>query len=193
MQSKAEMKDFVISLLKDNLPESYYYHNYKHTLYVRQTAVEIGMNENCTGEELELLNAAALWHDTGYIRTYKNHEEESCRLARQYLPEYGYSTTDIEKICGMIMATKIPQSPKNKLEEILADADLEYLGTESFNASTNDLYRELKFINPDLSPEIWNQIQISFLKNHHFFTTFCKENKEPLKLDYLNQLEYGLK
>ena len=36
----------------------------------------------------------------------------------RYLPEYGYSTGQIDRICGMIMATQIPQTPHNKLEEI---------------------------------------------------------------------------
>jgi HD superfamily phosphodiesterase len=188
MQSKQEMKEFVISLLKDNLSENYYYHNYKHTLYVIDIAAEIGKAEACTPAEMELIATAALWHDTGYIRTYKNHEEESCNLASLYLPEYGYSADDINTVCGMIMATKIPQSPKNKLEEILADADLEYMGTSSFDNTADDLYRELKFINPELTEEKWNQVQISFLQKHHYFTRYCKEKRDPVKQDFLNKL-----
>src|SRR5689334_5396757 len=112
MHINKEMNDFVINLLKSKIPPTYYYHNYDHSLYVMQKAVEIGMYEHCTEHEMELLSTAALWHDTGYINTYKGHEEESCALARQYLPGYGFSTEDINRICGMIMATKIPQSPK---------------------------------------------------------------------------------
>src|SRR5674476_703699 len=146
MQNKLSMKDFVINLLKTNLSEFYYYHNYEHTLYVIEKAEEIGFHEKCTNEELELVTIAALWHDTGYIKTYKDHEDESCKLARQYLPEYGVSDTAIDKICGMIMATKIPQSPQNIYEEILADADLEYMGTATFEKKADDLFREVQFI-----------------------------------------------
>jgi len=135
-----------------------------------------------------LLNLAALWHDTGYIRTYKNHEEESCNLARLYLPEYGVPSADIEKICGMIMATKIPQLPKTKLEEILADADLEYFGTSDFNSIADSLFKELQHINPLFTETAWNQAQISFLKKHHYFTHFCKEFKEPIKMKHLEKL-----
>jgi len=192
MQNKQHMEEFVINLLKANIPENYYYHNYTHTLYVHDTVLEIGKNENCTAEDLELLSTAAFWHDTGYIKTYKNHEEESCKLARHYLPDYGYSTQDIDLICGMIMATKIPQSPKNKLEEILADADLEYMGTMSFDSTADDLFKELNSLNPDLTEEKWTDIQISFLLNHHYFTRFCIENKEPVKQDYLNKIKNGI-
>lgn len=182
------MKAFVIDLLKTNLSLFYYYHNPDHTLYVKEKVIEIGGHENCTEKEIDLLCAAVLWHDTGFINTYAYHEEESCVLARQYLPEYGYSPGEIETICGMIMATKIPQSPKNKLEEIIADADLEYLGTVNAKKHADALFRELQYLNPSLSNKEWNQIQISFLQKHQFFTKYCKENREPEKLKYLENL-----
>lgn len=182
------MKNFVISLLKDNLPATYYYHNYKHTLYVIDKALEIGKSEGCTTEELELIQTAALWHDTGYIRTYKNHEEESCLLAREYLPGFGYSAEYIEKVCGMIMATKIPQLPKNKLEEILADADLEYLGSDCFITKADGLFREMQSLNNQLTIDKWNSMQVSFLEKHHYFTDFCKQHKESKKQQHLQQL-----
>ena len=188
MQSKLHMKEFVINLLINNLPLFYYYHTYEHTLYVIEKVVEIGQYENCTEPEIELLKAAALWHDTGYINTYAGHEEESCMLARQYLPGYGYATEDVNKICGMIMATKIPQSPKNKLEEIIADADLEYLGTEHAAVLANNLFKELNALNPLVTQEAWNKTEIDFLTAHHYFTGYCKTNKEHIKQAYLKIL-----
>ena len=188
MQSKLPMKDFVINLLKNKLPEYYYYHNHEHTLYVTEKAIEIGRHEACSEKELELLSVAALWHDTGYTLIYNNHEEESCLLARQYLPEYGYSAPDIDEVCGMIMATKIPQTPKTRLEDILADADLEYLGTPGFETMADCLFRELKLINTSLTEEKWRLMQISFLQNHRYFTRFCKENREDVKQMNLSKL-----
>jgi uncharacterized protein len=193
MQNSSSMKTFVIDMLKNNIPAFYYYHNYKHTLYVVDKAIEIGKEENCTPKEIELVSAAALWHDTGFIRTYNNHEEESFNLAQQYLPDYGYSTEDINKICGMIMATKIPQSPKNKLEEIVADADLEYLATNEAAVKAEHLFEEWRHLDPLLTREKWNQIQISFLQKHHYFTNFCKQNKEQAKAAYLQKLIAGRK
>ncbi len=188
MQSSLQMKEFVLSYLKNKTPSFYYYHNPEHTLYVLDKAIEIGRYEKCTEGEIALISAAALWHETGYINTYADHEEASCALARKYLPGYGYSNPDIDKVCGMIMATKIPQSPKNKLEEILADADLEYLGTEHAAIIAYNLFRELQTINPSLTNAAWNKIQISFLQKHHYFTSFCKENREAGKLAYLSEL-----
>jgi len=192
MQNKLLMTSFVLNFLRNNLPEKYYYHNPEHTLYVQEKALEIGRHEECSDEDLELLSTAALWHDTGYIKIYKGHEDQSCLLARQYLPDFGYSAVEINKVCGMIMATKMPQAPKNKLEEILADADLEYLGTASFEIKSEKLFKELQSLNPSLKEAEWNKMQISFLQNHHYFTRFCKQNRDPLKMRHLYQLVQGL-
>jgi uncharacterized protein len=155
---------------------------------VLEKALEIGRHEQCTEDELDLIEAAALWHDTGYTKTYVNHEEESCKIARHYLPDFGYSSDKIEIIIGMIMATKLPQVAKNKLEEIISDADLEYLGTETFEAKADALFRELQFINPVLTKEKWNHTQVSFLQKHHYFTRFCIENRNPVIQEYLKEL-----
>lgn len=182
------MKNFIKKLLSDNLPENYFYHNPDHTMYVWEKALEIGQHEGCSENELNLLSAAALWHDTGYTKMYGNHEEESCNMARHFLPEFNYSISEIEIICGIIMATRIPQSPTTKLEKIMADADLEYLGTPSFEFKTDCLFRELQSMNASLTEAKWNQMQISFLQEHHYFTRFCIENREPVKQIHLKKL-----
>ncbi len=188
MQSNLPMMNFVVDLLKNKLNKFYYYHNVDHALYVMAKAIEIGHHQKCTAEEIELLAVAGLWHDTGFIDRYDGHEEAGCTLAQKYLPKYGYTAGAIKKICGMIMATKIPQHPKNKLEEIIADADLEYLGTAAAAEKANELFKEWQHINPLLTKQQWNKKQIKFLKQHHYFTPYCRQNTEPAKQAYLNQL-----
>lgn len=185
MQSRQSMQAFVMDLLKEKIPPHYYYHNSDHTLHVMVAAEEIARQEGCSEKEIDLLTAAALWHDSGFINTYANHEKAGCILARQYLPEYNYSPADIDVICGMIMATKIPQSPKNKLEEIIADADLEYLGTFSVDEKAAVLFKELQWMNPSFTDAQWRKTQIAFLQSHTYFTQFCKTNREPVKHEYL--------
>lgn len=182
------MQEYVLKMLRSELPKQYHYHNPEHTLYVQEKALEIGRHEGCSEDELNLLNIAALWHDTGYTRIYRNHEDQSCQLARQYLPKYGITSTDIETICCIIMATKIPQTPKNKLEEIIADADLEYLGTDTFETKSQNLFYELQSINSLLTEDKWNEMQISFISKHKYFTRFCKENRESIKQTHLDNL-----
>ena len=188
MLSNREMLDFVISLLNSKLNKSYYYHNAEHTLYVLDKATEIAQHQNCSAAEIELVRTAALWHDTGFINIYEGHEEEGCSLVQKYLPDFGYTAAAIKIICGMIRATKIPQLPTNNLEQIIADADLEYLGTANAAAFANNLYKERRYLNPLLTVAKFNQMQISFLQNHRYFTNFCKENKEHIKQSYLKEL-----
>lgn len=178
----------IINDLENNLPTYLSYHNTIHTRYVLEKSILIAKEEKVSDHELFLLKIAALYHDTGYKNSYENHETESCKIAESELPELGFSKTEIGQICGMIMATRIPQSPKNKLEEILADADLEYLGTAYFEVKSDNLFKELQFLNSSLTEEKWNQLQISFLQKHHYFTRFCIENRAHIKQSNLDKL-----
>ena len=63
----------------------------------------------------------------------------------------------------MIMATKIPQSPRNGLEEIICDADLDYLGRDDFYEIGATLFEELKAYNVLQNEREWNRIQVKFL------------------------------
>jgi uncharacterized protein len=189
MQLNDQMFSFVMGLLKYNLPVEYFYHNHHHTEHIIEKVIEIGRYEKCTNDEIELLKLAALWHDTGYINTYEGHEEEGCKLVRKHFPDFGIPEKETEIVCDLIIATRIPQDPHNKLEQIIADADLEYLGTPNAARMAEKLFHELKFRNPGLSHESWNKTQIAFISSHHYFTNFCMQYREPLKQVYLQELK----
>jgi uncharacterized protein len=172
-----EKIDYVINFIKENVDVHYHYHSYEHTQYVFKAAQEIIAHEKLSKHDTELILMAALFHDTGFIYGNKDHEENSCIIAAKKLKEWDYDDADIRIIEGIIMATKIPQNPKTHLEEILADADLEYLGTDMYEEISEQLYQELLFANKDLDKNRWLDIQISFMEKHHYFTTFCKENR----------------
>lgn len=188
MHNNLPTQEFVIDLLKSKLPDYYYYHDAAHTLYVLDNVRLIGRHEGCGSGDIHLLSIAALWHDTGYTIKYLGHEEESCHLALKYLPEYGYSRENIEIICGMIMATRVPQMPATKLEQIIADADLEYLGAPHPEEKAEKLFKELQNVYPNVTPESWINTQISFLESHCYFTDYCKINTENKKQLYLQSL-----
>ena len=71
---------------------------------------------------------------------YNNHEYFSTLVAREILPTYYYTRSQIDTICELIMATKLPPKPRNKLEEIMCDADLDYLGRSDMIPVSNTLY-----------------------------------------------------
>jgi predicted metal-dependent HD superfamily phosphohydrolase len=188
MKDFSKIKKHVLDKLKKELPMDLYYHGMHHTLSVVDSINIICEHEKITSNELFLLNVGGLYHDIGFVHVYKNHEEEGCKIAKEELPKFGLSDDEVNIICGLIMATKIPQSPKTHLEQIIADADLEYLGTADYWDVGRTLFDELK-IYMDVSNESqWNIIQMNFLKKHQYFTDFCKMYREPKKKEYLEQI-----
>jgi len=182
MKNWTALYEEVMQCLREKLAPTLVYHHWKHTEHVVEMAEYIAHQEYCTEEEILLIKTAALFHDAGFVNPIVDcHEDEGIRYAEKKLPEYGYSKHDIALITGMIHATKIPQMPKNKLEAILADADLEYLGTDNFIYIGNKLYQELKHENPTLSIEEWNAIQIKFLQEHVYHTHYCQRHRAEKK------------
>lgn len=179
----------VTEFLDNNLPKYLTYHNTLHTLYVLDRAIYIAKKENIKAKDLELLEVAALFHDIGFVRTHKEHEKVGCEIASEQLKSYGYSKEEIDKVCGMIMATKVPQQPKTHLEEIIADADLEYMATSKYQQIAHNLFIELQQYNPRLTTNEWNAIQIKFIESHNYHTTYCKRYKEFRKVRNLNALK----
>jgi uncharacterized protein len=189
MRNFAEIEDHVLGKLKRELPKELYYHGVHHTLDVLKSATAIGIEEGISEEEMFLLQVAVLYHDAGFTKVYKNHEEVGCQMAKEDLPNFGFSEKELKIICGMIMATKIPQEPHTPLEEIIADADLEYLGTDRFEEVGRTLFEEIKIFLDVESERQWNIIQMRFLKTHHYFTSFCKKNREEQKQKHLEVIE----
>ncbi len=183
----------VVKQLNEQLPAHLTYHDTAHTLYVLEKAIDIAKKEKVKENELELVKVAALYHDIGFVKSQKDHEKVGCAIAQQQLNEYGFNEAEIETICGMIRATKIPQQPKNHLEAILADADLEYLGTKHFDTVSEYLYLELKHYNPELTRSEWNAIQVDFMENHEYHTKFCKHYKTFRKEKHLIELKKIMK
>lgn len=179
----------VMSRLEKSLPSWLHYHSPGHTRYVLEKAIFLAEKEGVSGHDLLLLKIAALYHDLGFLVGPKDHERTACRLASEELQAYNLSKEDIDKICGMIMATRIPQKPNTQLEKILADADLEYLGTDKFEEYGGDLFRERQHLDPRLDLENWNKVQVAFLSQHHYHTQFCKIHREPVKQENLRNLK----
>ncbi len=179
----------VYKALDQDLPRWLTYHNAAHTKYVIQQAVTIALHENISGRDLCLVKIAALYHDAGFLINHENHEEHGCALASRELLGTQLTQTEIDTVCGMILATNIPQKPKNILEKIVADADLEYLGTDKFEEFGGNLYKELLHFNPKLSLKEWDKIQIDFLSNHSYHTNYCKIHKEPRKQQNLEMVK----
>ncbi len=179
-----------VSRILPGLPKELSYHNIDHIMDVLEQSQRIAHEEGIRNkEELLLLKTAALYHDSGFLHAYSGHEEAGCEIVKKELPAYGINGKQLDAICGMIMATKIPQSPKNKLEEIICDADLDYLGRPDFFKIANSLFKEMMHRGLVNNEREWNRIQVNFLKNHHYFTPTNKRSREQQKLEHLAMIE----
>ncbi len=188
-----DLQEIILDKLERELPPYLYYHNYKHTIDVINQAELIGLGEGVSEEELLLLKTAALFHDAGHIIQYENHEYYGCQMAKEYLPKFKYTQEQIDRICELILATKLPPKPKNLLERIMCDADLDYLGREDFIPVSNTLYEELKAQGKIESLNLWNKIQVKFLTGHQYFTDTANRLREVNKEKQIERIKKLIK
>ncbi|MCB0651440.1 MAG: phosphohydrolase [Saprospiraceae bacterium] len=182
-------KAFIVDKLNRELSPKLTYHGLHHTFDVLEVTDQLCQSERISVYESMLLKTAVLFHDSGFIQAAMEHEARGCDLARKVLPKYDYTDEEIERICGMIMATRIPQSPKNKLEEIICDADLDYLGRDDFYSISATLFEELKFFGILETEEEWNRIQLKFIGKHSYFTSTNQRRRAPKERLYLEEIE----
>lgn len=164
------------------------YHNIEHTLDVIYHCERIALEEGVGELDRFLLKVAALYHDTGFLEAYVGHEVVSCRIFTEGTSQYNVSEEDNRKIIDMIMATKVPQKPNNLLQRIICDADLDYLGREDFSRISNNLKDELFHHGFVANDDEWKELQITFLKSHHFHTPSSRRLRQPEKIKNMASL-----
>ncbi len=187
---------YVMEYLPANLPDYIHYHNVEHTVEVVRNIETIARGENVNDEEMVILKTAALFHDTGFTQTYNNHEFVSTQIAREVLPKYGYSDEQIDLVSSLIMATVYPPQPKNKLEMIISDADILYIGEDDFDNVAQKLEIEFKHEAIINDHNDWLRTEYNFLKNAKFYTETAKKlmdeglrkNLEEAERQYLKSI-----
>jgi predicted metal-dependent HD superfamily phosphohydrolase len=145
------------------------------------------------GETLLLLETAALYHDTGFLLQYGDHETASIAIARETLPDFGYTHAQIELIVGLIGATRMPQRPRTPLQELICDADLDLIGREDFVRLNHELHKEVSvYSGRDISEYEWLIDQLKFLEDHHFFTRAALATRSEGKAQNLAHMRQSL-
>ena len=179
--------------MKNELNDDLHYHNVTHVLDVLQAVEMIAKSEKVSDTELELLQVAVLFHDAGFIVSPDNHEKASCEIAAEYLPGIGFTEKEMEVICNLIMATRVPQSPRTHLEKIICDADLDYLGREDFFTTGNNIFREFQARNLISNMRDWNELQEKFLTAHNYFTRTSIQLRSAKKGEHLLKIQQLLR
>jgi len=178
----------IIKTLEVGLSENLYYHSVAHTKDVLNSVERIALSENVTDECLFLLKSAASYHDAGFVEKYDQNEKIGARMAQENLPNYGYTQNNIDKIKDLIYVTEIPHEPKNKLEEIICDADLDYLGRDDFHEISGRLCRELMEHGKIQNHKQWDEIQVKFLNEHKYFTKTAINTRRKKKQKNLQEV-----
>ena len=183
------LADFIIEKMKRELPSTIVYHNVIHTLDVHDAVIRLGALEGLSEEEIYLLRAAALLHDSGVTVSFENHEQHSAKIAEELLPSYGFNPGEIEIIKSLIMATKIPQHTETLMEKVIVDADLDYLGRADFFVTSHKLRLEWEYAGNKVKLSDWYVIQMNFLRNHQYQTQTAMRLRNSRKLENLREIE----
>ena len=178
-----ETNQYVKQLLEDALPKTCIYHNYVHTQRVYKSTKEIINHVKLSKDDEEVLLLAILFHDTGYINGFEEHEEKSTIIAKEFLTAKNVNLTLIDKICEIIMATKMESTPKNELEKIARDADASHFAKDYFQEASEYLRQELRIHEiHDHSLSEWREANIEmFTTQHRYYTDYAIEHWKPKK------------
>lgn len=177
----------ILIRLAEELSPNLTYHSLFHTRDdVLPAAARLGRAARLPAADCLLLETAALFHDTGFLLSYDDHEEHSVLVARATLPRFGYTGDQVEAISTLIRATKMPQRPRGLLQELLCDADLDLLGRADFIELNRKLLQEIvHYTGHSFTIYSWLTGQSKFLEDHHFFTAPARESGDMGKSNNL--------
>ena len=182
--------EYVTDIFDNQVPDSYLYHNLAHTMRVVDKIQEMAGAAGVTAVEYEILSLGALFHDTGFSRTYEDHEGASAQIAREFLTKEGMAPDFIEEVVNCILATQVSKVPDNNLQMLLKDADTSTLGSVNFPLYTELLRQELNNVGPEqIDKKAWDLVNLQFLRDHKFYTEQARERYNKIKKKNLKEIK----
>ena len=180
---------YVKELLQKELGPEFAYHNWEHTQKVFELSEQLAKEAKLSEADMEILLLAALFHDSGFIYDYDQHEEQSKEIARKYLKLQGESDALIRSVCEVIEATKRDVKPVTPLQALLKDADVANLADADYPIWSERLRQELISIHDEkIKKKSWLKTNIDFFSRHEYYSPEGKKllgkGKEQ-NLDYL--------
>lgn len=185
-----QAEDFVYTLLKDKLSNSFLYHNYNHTSTVVKAVEEMVNFSNLDDINIEKLLIAAWFHDVGYIEGAQNHEDRSALIASNFLLEKGFDTSYIESVANLIKATKMDFIPTTVSEKIIKDADYYHFITKEYIENSELLKKEWEITQDKKFTEVeWLKSNLDMLANcHEFYSEYALKYWQPKKEKNISRL-----
>lgn len=158
------------------------FHNITHTHEVVEAARQMGRYYKLSERDMTIVTIAAYFHDTGYCgKGRENHESRSAELAEKFLISQEADPDFIQAVKQCVLATRLPQSPQNLLEEIVCDADLFHLGNEWFSTRDKLMRKEMEEAGCPIDKSQWRKGTIQMMENHRYHTAYCRERLEERK------------
>lgn len=174
---------FVMQLFQEKLPNTFLYHNYTHSKRVFKSINEIIEGSKVEEKDANVLRLTALLHDTGYTVLRDGHEEESVKIAREFLESQKVDEETIAAVEKCIMATKFEVEPSDSMEEMIRDADASHFGKDYFQEASEFLRQEYmaQELKSFSAPE-WRDENIKmFIKKHQYYSKYALKNWQPVK------------
>ncbi len=186
--------EFVSDLLQNKLSEKIVYHNFTHSNEVFETTKKLADESGLNTSETEIVLLAALFHDSGYTVKREEHEIISSEIANEFLTAQNYPADKIEKVKSCIVASRIPQQPKDLLEEVVCDADLSHFGKKSFFEKGDLLRVELEQSTGKTYTDFeWLKNSLDIMIGNPFRTKAAKENFGKQRTENLLKLQKKLR
>lgn len=193
MKGYYTLRKIIMERLQNELSKDLHYHGMHHTLDALKTCDLYLRHIKINSHDARLLRLGILFHDIGFTVSNEEHEYKGSIIARDLLTQFGFKTKDIDVIVGLILSTKIPQSPKTLLENMICDIDLDYLGRSDFYEISESLYEELQVTIGLKNKNDWNKIQVKFLEAHTYHTDFAIKKRQPEKEKRIRELKELIK
>lgn len=170
------VRDYVILFLAENLSDQLTFHNIGHTYEVVAAVHEISKETILSEEDNYVLQVSAWFHDCGYAYCYKGHEEESKRVAKNFLESLNCEKDFIEKVLQCIDSTKYPQNPVSEIDKIICDADMFHLTRTNYFKYQKAIRLEFeKYAGLTFTDEEWQMENKDFFKTHQYFTEYGQD------------------
>ena len=177
-----EAKEYVSSVLTNELSDKCLFHTIQHTLDVVKNAEIIARYCKLNGKELNVLRVCALFHDVGYVDAYDEHEIYSAERARNYLKSKNVNEETIHQVEVAILSTKTPQDPKDKISKMLCDADLMNLTFDDYFEQVDLMRKEWEKVGKArLNSHQFHIKSLEFFREHKYHSKYGKQVLQPMK------------
>ncbi len=168
-----DIEEMVIKKFDDEAPPDLYFHN---SSLVRNISTQVDLISNAEKlpeEDYVNLKLAAVFLITGFITDYEKPMEESIRLVEEVLPGYGFTRENIDTV-SRIIKNSYTDNQETLPDNILHDAQYDYLGRVDYIKLTDRLLRELSEYGKHIDRKKWIEIQKKYLYDHQFSTNTAR-------------------